>query len=71
MNDELTRHTLGILDYGLRLKERLAGGETLLLDSEIARLKQMLWGEGAVRGHPDYGDNLPRPVQDCIFVRKI
>jgi type VI protein secretion system component VasF len=61
MNDELTRHTLSVLDYGLKLKERLAT-EHLLIDSEIARLKQMLWGEGAVRGHPDYGDNLPRPV---------
>lgn len=62
MNDELTRHTLGVLDYGIKLKERLAGGEYMLLDAENAKLKQMLWGEGTVRGHPDYGDNLPRPV---------
>jgi hypothetical protein len=62
MNDELTRHIISVLDYGIKLKERLAGGEHLLLDAENAKLKQMLWGEGAVRGHPDYGDNLPRPV---------
>jgi type VI protein secretion system component VasF len=62
MSDELTQHTLNVIDYGLRLKDRLAAGDNLLIDSEIARLKQMLWGEGSVRGHPDYGDNLPRPI---------
>jgi hypothetical protein len=62
MNDDLTRHVLAVIDNGLKLKERLAGGEHLLLDTENAKLKQLLWGEGAVRGHPDYGDNLPRPV---------
>jgi type VI secretion system protein ImpK len=62
MNTDLTQHTLDILAYGLALKDRVAAGEQLLLDAEHARLKQMLLGDGAVRGLPDYGDNAPRPV---------
>jgi type VI secretion system protein ImpK len=62
MPNDLTKHVLEVISYGLSLKERLAGGDSLLLDAENAKLKQMLWGDGAVRGHPDYGDNVPRPV---------
>lgn len=62
MAHELTGHVLQVLAYGLSLKERVLAGESLLVDSEISRLKSMLWADGAVRGHPDYGDNLPRPV---------
>lgn len=62
MNDELTRHILSVINYGIKLKDRLDSGEALMLDTENATLKQMLWGEGVVRGHPDYGDNVPRPV---------
>lgn len=63
MAHELTGHVLQVLAYGLSLKERVLGGENVLLDSENAKLKSMLWADGAVRGHPDYGDSVPRPVQ--------
>ena len=63
MAHELTSHVLEVLAYGLNLKERVLGGESVMLDSENAKLKSMLWADGAVRGHPDYGDNVPRPVQ--------
>ncbi len=63
MAHELTSHVLEVLAYGLSLKERVLRGESVLLDSENAKLKSMLWADGAVRGHPDYGDNVPRPVQ--------
>ena len=63
MEIDLSRHVLDIMAYGLALKERLSSGEGLLLDAENARLKQMLLGEGAIRGHADYGDSVRRPVQ--------
>lgn len=63
METDLSRHVLEVMAYGLSLKERLSAGENLLLDVENARLKQMLLGEGAIRGHADYGDNVRRPVQ--------
>ena len=63
MEIDLSRHVLDVMAYGLSLKERLSGGENLLLDVENARLKQMLLGEGAIRGHVDYGDSVRRPVQ--------
>lgn len=73
MSQEITAHVLEVLAYGLSLKERIIRGESVLLDTENARLKQMLWADGAVRGHPDYGDNLPRPVpydsRDFLGVR--
>jgi type VI secretion system protein ImpK len=59
---ELTRHTLDVLAHGLALKDRVAAGEPLLIDAEHARLKQLLMADGAVAGHPDYGDSSPRPV---------
>ena len=62
MQNDLSQHVLEVMAYGLSLKERVTNGEMLLLDSENAKLKQMLWADGAVRGHVDYGDNLPRPV---------
>ena len=63
MAHELTSHVLEVLAYGMSLKHRILGGESVLLDAENAKLKSMLWADGAVRGHPDYGDNVPRPVQ--------
>ncbi len=63
MAHELTSHVLQVLAYGMSLKERILGGESVLLDAENSKLKSMLWADGAVRGHPDYGDNVPRPVQ--------
>ena len=63
METDLSRHVLDVMAYGLSLKERLSAGESLLLDVENARLKQMLLGEGAIRGHADYGDTVRRPVQ--------
>ena len=63
METDLSRHVLDVMAYGLSLKERLSAGENLLLDVENARLKQMLLGEGAIRGHADYGDTVRRPVQ--------
>ena len=62
MDADLTRHTLEVLAYGLSLRERLGNNESLLLDVEAAKLKQMLMGDGALRGHPDYGDQAGRPV---------
>ncbi|OWK37914.1 DotU family type IV/VI secretion system protein [Fimbriiglobus ruber] len=62
MDQDLTRHVLEVLAHGLALKERVTKGESLLLDAENAKLKQMLWADGAVRGHLDYGDTAPRPV---------
>lgn len=63
MAHELTSHVLDVLAYGLNLKQRILNGESVLLDAESTRLKTMLLADGAVRGHPDYGDNSPRPVQ--------
>jgi type VI secretion system protein ImpK len=63
MAHELTGHVLEVLAYGIGLKQRILSGESVLLDVENAKLKSMLWADGAVRGHPDYGDNVPRPVQ--------
>jgi type VI secretion system protein ImpK len=63
MAHELTSHVLQVLAYGMSLKERILSGESVLLDAENAKLKSMLWADGSVRGHPDYGDNVPRPVQ--------
>jgi type VI secretion system protein ImpK len=62
MANDLTSHVLEVFAYGLSLKQRVIQGEAILLDAENAKLKQMLWADGAVRGHPDYGDTLPRPV---------
>jgi hypothetical protein len=60
---DLTRHTLEVLAYGLALKDRvMAGDDTLVLDAENGRLREMLWADGPVRGHPDYADAAPRPV---------
>ena len=71
--DNLTSHVLDIFAYGLTLKERVTNGENLLLDAETAKLKQMLWADGAVRGHTDYGDTAIRPVpvdgRDFLGVR--
>lgn len=60
--DNITSHVLDVFSYGLSLKERVTNGDPLLLDAESAKLKQMLWADGSVKGHPDYGDSAPRPV---------
>ena len=75
MNSDLTQHVLAVLAYGLDLKDRLNADPSQLpnLDEEHSRLKDLLLAEGAVRGHPDYGDSAPRPVpwdnRDFLGVR--
>lgn len=60
--ENLSSHVLDIFAAGLALKERVDHGDSLLLDVESAGLKQMLFGDGSVRGHVDYGDTSQRPV---------
>ncbi|MGL4424150.1 MAG: DotU family type IV/VI secretion system protein [Gemmataceae bacterium] len=62
MSTLLSRHVLDVLQYTLELRERITSANPPLLETEQARLRQMLLGDGEVRGHPEYTDFAPRPV---------
>jgi type VI secretion system protein ImpK len=69
MKNDLTRHVLAVMAYGLSIKDRIADdSQALSFEAENAKLVQMLQGEGPVLAHPDYGDdNVPRPIPDDQF----
>lgn len=55
MRDELANSVHPVFVHGLRLKERLTGGEPVNLASEQATLKSLLLSEGEARRCADFG----------------
>lgn len=58
MAEELTSLVHSILQHGIRLKSRLARGETLILENEQALLKKLLLSDSEARRWPDYGGDV-------------
>src|SRR4051794_35802885 len=55
MAEELTLLVHSILQHGIRLKNRVARGEPLILENEQALLKKMLLSKSEAMHWPDYG----------------
>jgi len=55
MRDELAKVVFPVLNYGLRLKDRLEHGDEPDLHAEQATLRKLLKGDAEARRWPDYG----------------
>jgi type VI secretion system protein ImpK len=63
VREEIANLVYPVLGRGLRLKERLDGGEVPSIDVEQAALKTMLLTESEARRLPDFGGEVERPAQ--------
>src|SRR5262245_58318234 len=65
MREEMASLVHPVLAYGLRLKERLRGGEGLNLMDEQAALKGLLQSDSQARRMTDYGGD--RPMDNSVM----
>jgi type IV/VI secretion system ImpK/VasF family protein len=66
VREDIANLVYPVLGHGLRLKERLDGGEVPSIDVEQAALRTMLLTEADARRRPDFGGDVERPAQTVV-----